>query len=290
MSARAPAYFERIVASYHGGNKSRCAHLGHWDAVSGDCFKAGSSQAMSAEEFQAAQQRLDDQMIRLGQLNHHQSVLDVGCGLGGLVDRINSSWLEMSLTGLNVDPDQLEICHRIRSLNGNLLHWQEGDACELPFEDASFDRVFCIEAMFHFSSRRRFLSEVWRVLKPGGRLVTSDIVLLDSSTDQQLPRFAVAALLNDGYGPWPDPWCDDGSTQSLCEALGFVELTLIDATISTMPSYDFIVPRRFNDQHDPGDPATRAALMLRWLHQSAALRYEYFTATKSQASTSGVTE
>ena len=282
MSARAPAYFERIVASFHGGNKNRCAHLGHWDASSRDYSAAGSSKAMSVHEFQAAQQRLDEQMIRLGQLEDHQSVLDVGCGLGGLIERINSGWSSMTLTGLNVDPEQLEICHRIRSLSGNSLHWQESDACELPFDDASFDRVFCIEAMFHFSSRRRFLSEAWRVLKPGGRLVTSDIVLLSSPVVEQLPRFAVAALLNDGYGPWPDPWCDEGSTRSLCETLGFFELTLIDATSTTLPTYDFIIPGQFNDQHDPGDPATRSALMLRWLHSNAGLRYEYFTATKSQ--------
>ena len=290
MSARAPAYFERIVASYHGGNKNRCAHLGHWDAVSGDCSEVSSSQAMSVEEFQAAQQRLDEQMIRLGQLEDHQSVLDVGCGLGGLIEQINAGWSDMSLTGLNVDPEQLEICHRIRPQHGNSMRWQEGDACELPFDDASFDRVFCIEAMFHFSSRQQFLSEVCRVLKPGGRIVTSDIVLLESSTVLPLPRFAVAALLNDGYGPWPDPWCDHGSTWSLCETLGFAELTLIDATNNTLPTYDFIVPRRFNDQHDPGDPATRAALMLRWLHMNAALRYEYFTATKSRPHTLRVTE
>ena len=282
MSARVPAYFERIVASYHSGNKNRCAHLGHWDVVAGQSPRPDSSQALAAEEFRAAQQRLDDQMIQLGQLDDRQSVLDVGCGLGGLIERINSNWSVMNLTGLNVDPEQLEICHRIRPQHGNSLHWQEGDACALPFDDASFDRIFCVEAMFHFSSRRRFFSEVWRVLKPGGRVVISDIVLRDSSGGKQLPRFAVAALLNDGYGPWPDPWCDDGSAQSLCDSLGFAELTLIDATSNTLPTYDFIIPRRFDDLHDPGDPAIRAAMMLRWLHENAVLRYEYFTATKSQ--------
>ncbi len=283
MSARAPVYFERIVASYHGGDKNRCAHLGHWDIVAGQSPGPDSSQPLSTEEFQAAQKRLDDQMIQLGQLDHRLSILDIGCGLGGLIERINASWSGMSLTGLNIDPEQLEICHRIRPQHENSLRWQEGDACELPFEDASFDRVFCIEAMFHFPSRPRFLSEVWRVLKPGGRLVTSDIVLLESSAGKQLPRFAVAALLNDGYSPWPDPWCDHGTTRSLCEALGVAEITLVDATNNTLPTYEYIIPRRFNDQNDPGEPATRAAMMLRWLHENGALRYEYFTATKSRS-------
>ena len=286
MSASVPAYFERIVASYHDGNKNRCAHLGHWDSVAKEITHSRSSDAaspplISAGEFQAAQQRLDEQMIRLAQLNHGQSVLDVGCGLGGLIERINEHWSGMELTGLNVDPEQLDICHRIRPQSGNSLRWQEGDACQLPFEDQIFDRVFCVEAMFHFPSRRKFLAEVFRVLKPGGRFVSSNIVLLDVPHVESFPRFAVAAILNDGYGPWPDPWCNHGSMSSLCDELGFRELTRIDATSNTLPTYDFIVPRRFDDDHDPGDSATRAALMLRWLHRSSALRYEYFAASKS---------
>ncbi len=286
MSASVPAYFERIVASYHDGNKNRCAHLGHWDSVAEEITHSGSTETasppvISASEFQAAQQRLDEQMIRLAQLNHGQSVLDAGCGLGGLIERINDHWSGMELTGLNVDPEQLDICHRIRPQSGNSLRWQEGDACQLPFEDQIFDCVFCVEAMFHFPSRRKFLAEVLRVLKPGGRFVASDIVLLDVPHIESFPRFAVAAILNDGYGPWPDPWCHHGSISSLCDELGFGELIRIDATSNTLPTYDFIVPRRFDDDHDPGDPATRAALMLRWLHRSSALRYEYFAASKS---------
>ncbi len=286
MSASVPAYFERIVASYHDGNKNRCAHLGHWDSAAEELTHSGSTETaspplISASEFQAAQQRLDEQMIRLAQLNHGQSVLDAGCGLGGLIERINDHWSGMELTGLNFDPEQLDICHRIRPQSGNSLRWQEGDACQLPFEDQMFDRVFCVEAMFHFPSRRKFLAEVLRVLKPGGRFVASDIVLLDVPHIESFPRFAVAAILNDGYGPWPDPWCHHGSVSSLCDELGFCELTQIDATSNTLPTYDFIVPCRFDDDHDPGDPATRAALMLRWLHRSSALRYEYFAASKS---------
>ncbi len=286
MSASVPAYFERIVASYHDGNKNRCAHLGHWDSAAEELTHSGSTETaspplISASEFQAAQQRLDEQMIRLAQLNHGQSVLDAGCGLGGLIERINEHWSGMELTGLNFDPEQLDICHRIRPQSGNSLRWQEGDACQLPFEDQIFDCVFCVEAMFHFPSRRKFLAEVLRVLKPGGRFVASDIVLLDVPHIESFPRFAVAAILNDGYGPWPDPWCHHGSVSSLCDELGFCELTQIDATSNTLPTYDFIVPCRFDDDHDPGDPATRAALMLRWLHRSSALRYEYFAASKS---------
>jgi len=47
--------------------------------------------------------------------------------------------------------------------------------CRLPFPDASFNHVLCVEAMFHFASRRTFFAEAARVLKPGGAMVASDI-------------------------------------------------------------------------------------------------------------------
>lgn len=291
MSGSIPAYFERIVAAYHEGNRNRCAHLGHWDLETGDSGTEASAglmslasaapQLCSASELQAAQRRLDDQILRLARLVHGEKVLDAGCGLGGLIESINENWSGMDLTGLNVDPEQLEICHRIRPQSGNSLRWQEGDACQLPFEDQLFDCVFCVEAMFHFPSRRKFLTEALRVLKPGGRFVGSDIVVLNAPRFADFPRFAVAAILNDGYGPWPDPWCDHGCMSSLCEELGFRESTVIDATINTLPTYDLIVSHRFDDDHDPGDPATRAALMLRWLHRNSGLNYKYFKAFKN---------
>ena len=42
----------------------------------------------------------------------------------------------------------------------------------LPFGDASFDRIFCVNALHHFTDRARFFAEARRVLKPGGGLLT----------------------------------------------------------------------------------------------------------------------
>jgi SAM-dependent methyltransferase len=68
------------------------------------------------------------------------------------------------------------------------LKYQVGDAMALAFADASFDKVLCLEAAFHFSDRVRFVSEVARVLKPGGRFVLVDFMWRDGEREAVLGR------------------------------------------------------------------------------------------------------
>ena len=275
MSQTLPVYFDRLIDAWENGRSGRCAHLGHWDFTP----EPGEADAGS-DGFRIAQQRLDDVIIEMAIVRSGQSVLDVGCGLGGLIEGIDLQFSDMSLTGINIDPRQLDICQRLRSNSQNSIRWQEADACELPFPDNSFDRVFCVEAMFHFTSRRTFLAEVRRVLKPAGRFAGSDIRLTDSPTTASTPRFMIKALLNDGYGPWPDPWTSDGTAFSICQELGFADVKLMDATTNTFPMYDYIISKNHSEHDDPVDAALRSAMLLRWLHTNGGLRYEYLSGVK----------
>jgi SAM-dependent methyltransferase len=186
---------------------------------------------------------------------------------------INQRLAGMRLAGVNVDPRQLSICAQLQPANGNRLEWREADACNLPFADASFDCVLCVEAMFHFSSRRRFFREAARVLKPAGRLVCSDITLTPATRQLAVPGFGIEAPLQDAYGPWPDFWCDDADHQRLAAAAGLRCATALDITAQTLPSHRYTTPRDADELHDSGNPALRAALMLRWLHREGYLRY-----------------
>jgi MPBQ/MSBQ methyltransferase len=272
VPARVPAYFDPLLEGFRRGQAGRWVHLGHWDRPQA----AGGERA----EFGRAQAKLDEILLEMADLHPGQSVLDVGCGLGGTLQTINRSMSGMALTGLNIDARQLELCRGIEAANGNRLSWEEGDACRLPFAAASFDRLLCIEAMFHFGSRRAFFAEAARVLRPGGVLVASDIVVSPAARELETSGLRVAASIDAGFGPWPDLWGSDADHRSLAAAAGLHCTQWRDATANTLPSHRFTTPSQ-RARHDPSDILANAALMLQWLHVHGHLQYLYLRFDKA---------
>ncbi len=97
------------------------------------------------------------------------SLFDLGCNVGELLGAAAQLYPQLKLTGVDVNGAAIETARRslpqadLRQCDGPLL----------PFADASFDCVTCIEVLEHIpqTMRRTALREVWRVLKPGGKLV-----------------------------------------------------------------------------------------------------------------------
>lgn len=268
-----PSYFDFLIQDFHEGMGNRMVHLGHWDQPT-------ATQQVNGASFAAAQKALEQELIRIGQLEDGLSVLDVGCGFGSTLQTIDSQFAHMQLLGLNIDPRQIAICEQIKATGHNTLSWQQGDACSMPFPDQCFDRIFCIEAMFHFRSRQKFFNEVARLLKPNGLLIASDIACTKTVDHQSIPGFAIEAALLDGYGPWPDLWGDEGSHSVMASKSGLKLETFRDVSKETMPSHQLTVSSRADGRKDPGNAAQRAAMMLKWLQQQDILQYCYFTLRK----------
>jgi MPBQ/MSBQ methyltransferase len=111
-------------------------------------------------------------------------ILDVACGMGASTRRLLNHYPAQNVWAINISEKQIESTRK----NAPGCHAQVMNAVDMTFEDAFFDNILCIEAAFHFETRRRFLEQARRILKPGGRLVLSDVLF--TSADR-LKQYAV---------------------------------------------------------------------------------------------------
>jgi SAM-dependent methyltransferase len=106
-----------------------------------------------------------------------KDVLEVGSGRGGGASYISRYLQPRSMTGMDFSQEAVDLCNRHRLAPG--LAFVCGDAQSMPFPASSFDAVVNIESSHCYESMDTFLSEVRRVLRPGGRLYFADLRNID---------------------------------------------------------------------------------------------------------------
>tara|TARA_R110002095_G_scaffold206996_1_gene191508 strand:+ start:3240 stop:4061 length:822 start_codon:yes stop_codon:yes gene_type:complete len=126
-------------------------------------------------------------------LSPGERLLDVACGTG-LVAREAKSRLgdTGAVTGLDCNDGMLAVAARLAPD----IDWKSGVAEDIPFADARFAVVTCQFALMFFDDREKALQEMWRVLRPGGRLVVATWDSLAHSPGYD----AMAALLERLFG------------------------------------------------------------------------------------------
>lgn len=111
------------------------------------------------------------------EVRKRMKVLDVGAGIGGPA-RVLASRYDARVTALDLTAALCETNRALNRLVGLTRRVQvvEGDATDMPFEDATFDRVVTIHATMNIERKLALYREVNRVLKPGGRFGFYDVV------------------------------------------------------------------------------------------------------------------
>lgn len=122
-----------------------------------------------------------------------QHVLDVACGTG-ILARTIAGRVGPKGAVVGVDPNEgmLAVARR----KAPAIEWRDGRAEALPFEANRFDAVVSQFGLMFFEDRRLAIQEMWRVLRPGGRLAVAVWDTIENTPGD----FAVVNLLERLYG------------------------------------------------------------------------------------------
>lgn len=115
-------------------------------------------------------------LIAQARIGERDRVLDVGCGTGTLSPMVKRARPEAEAVGLDGDAKVLEIARRKAAQAGVELMLDQGMSYQLPYPDASFDRVLSSMMLHHLTTlhKSRTLREVFRILRPGDELHVVD--------------------------------------------------------------------------------------------------------------------
>jgi ubiquinone/menaquinone biosynthesis C-methylase UbiE len=102
-------------------------------------------------------------------------VLEVGCGQGDGAAFLSQLLKPAKYIGVDLHPTQVGLCRQRHASRGAPLDFQRANAQQLPFLDKSFDVVVNVESAHSYPSFDAFISEVFRVLKPGGSFCFADL-------------------------------------------------------------------------------------------------------------------
>ena len=112
------------------------------------------------------------------------TVLDLGSGTGAAFDQL------INYETTAVDPDKMML--ELNSFENKVL----GSAEDLPFDDNSFDNVFCSFVWRNVSDTNKALAEVHRVLKPGGKFILLDMTRPKNSFLRMLHKIGTFKVLH----------------------------------------------------------------------------------------------
>ena len=104
------------------------------------------------------------------ELQPGMKVLDVGCGTGESTRFLTNSYPDIEVEGLDLSPGMLAVARQLDSVS----NYFEGDVCNIERPDATYDLVITAFTFRNFPDKQTSLTEMIRVLRPGGRLLILD--------------------------------------------------------------------------------------------------------------------
>jgi ubiquinone/menaquinone biosynthesis C-methylase UbiE len=141
------------------------------------------------------------ELAELCNIEPNMKILDVGSGIGGTA-RFLALQYGCFVTGLDIIGEYTRTASNLSAILKlyNKTEFKTGDASQLPFQDEAFDVVWTENVQMNIENKNNFYSEIYRVLKRGGKFVFHDVF---------------KGNVDNVY--YPVPWANDESISFLME-------------------------------------------------------------------------
>jgi ubiquinone/menaquinone biosynthesis C-methylase UbiE len=124
-----------------------------------------------------------------------ERILDIGCGTSRFATRVLGRFPHAQVVGLDLCCNMLRASQARQFKGRDRMSLVQGDSEKLPFTDDSFDLVTCSHSFHHYPNQAQVVAEMYRVLRPDGRLM-----IIDGDRDRWWGRliFDVLVVLMEG--------------------------------------------------------------------------------------------
>lgn len=281
------AWTQDGILEYYWGEH---IHLGYYN-------KEEMEAGYKKKDFIQAKYDFVDEMMKFGGIDEdigkEVKVLDVGCGVGG-----TSRYLAKNLgpkaqvTGITLSPNQVARAQELADEQGvPNANFCVMNALDMDFPDNSFDIVWACESGEHMPDKKKYIEEMMRVLKPGGKYVMATWCQRD---DREVPFTKKDERdLNFLYEEWTHPYfISIEAYKELIDETGLMnEVTTADWNEETIASWRHSIwvgvydPRGFIFKPTKYLKCVRDAYCLERMHRAfdrGLMQYGMFAATKKQ--------
>ncbi len=156
-------FYEEVSQDYLFWDEALNMHFGYCNSIQDFFSNARALKSLNRKVLN---------MLILGKPS--QKLIDLGCGMGGTMIQATNEFPNLEIKGVSISQTQTQIGNQKLAKQSSPNQIIQGDYEALPFPDDKFDGAYAIESFCHSGCSSKALSEAYRVLKPGAKLVISD--------------------------------------------------------------------------------------------------------------------
>ena len=139
------------------------------------------------------------EVVAAAELRTGQRVVDVACGTGVLaLEAARATSPGGQVVGVDLNPGMLAVARR----KAPEIDWQRAPAEALPFDTESFDAAISQFGLMFFQDKRQAIAQMWRVIRPGGRLAIAVWDSLENTPGYAAITRLLARLFGDDIAAW----------------------------------------------------------------------------------------